>query len=60
MSAAFALSHLHAPSFVPLFVLSIGLGLAYEWTGSLLAPVTMHALFNTIMMIRLLLLRMQT
>ena len=60
VSAAFALSHLHAPSFVPLFVLAIGLGLAYEWTGSLLAPVTMHALFNTIMVIRLFLLRMQT
>ena len=59
VSAAFALSHLHVPSLVPLFVLAIGLGLAYEWTGSLLAPVTMHALFNTIMVVRLFLLRVQ-
>jgi membrane protease YdiL (CAAX protease family) len=59
VSAAFALSHLHVPSLVPLFVLAVGLGLAYEWTGSLLAPVTMHALFNTIMVVRLFLLRVQ-
>ena len=60
VSTAFAISHLHVPSFVPLFVLAMGLGLAYEWTGSLLAPVTMHALFNTIMVLRLFLLRLQT
>jgi len=57
VSVVFALSHLHAPSIVPLFVLAIGLGLAYEWTGSLLAPITMHALFNAIMVARLILLR---
>jgi len=59
VSAVFALSHLHLPSIVPLFVLAIGLGLAYEWTGSLLAPITMHALFNAIMVVRLVLLRTQ-
>ena len=59
VSAVFALSHVHVPSIVPLFVLAIGLGLAYEWTGSLLAPITMHALFNTIMVARLMLLRSQ-
>ena len=53
VSAAFAASHLHAPSFVPLFVLAIGLGLAYELTGSLLCPVTMHAVFNGVMVARL-------
>jgi membrane protease YdiL (CAAX protease family) len=60
VSLAFAVSHLHAPSFVPLFVLAIGLGLAYEWTGSLLAPITMHALFNSIMVLHLILFRTQT
>ncbi len=59
VSIVFALSHVHVPSIVPLFVLAIGLGLAYEWTGSLLAPITMHALFNAIMVARLMLLRTQ-
>jgi len=46
VSAAFAAIHLHVPSLGPLFALAIGLGLSYEFTGSLLAPITMHALFN--------------
>jgi membrane protease YdiL (CAAX protease family) len=46
VSAAFAVIHLHLPSLGPLFALAIGLGLSYELTGSLLAPITMHALFN--------------
>jgi membrane protease YdiL (CAAX protease family) len=46
VSAAFAVIHLHLPSLGPLFALAIGLGLSYELTGSLLAPMTMHALFN--------------
>ena len=53
VSAAFAASHLHGPSFVPLFVLALGLGLAYELTGSLLTPVTMHAVFNGTMLVQL-------
>jgi membrane protease YdiL (CAAX protease family) len=48
VSALFALTHLHLPSFGPLFVLGVGLGLAYESTGSLLASITMHALFNAV------------
>ncbi len=48
VSAVFAAIHLHLPSFGPLFVLAIGLGLAYELTGSLLAPITVHALFNAV------------
>jgi membrane protease YdiL (CAAX protease family) len=48
VSAVFALIHLHVPSLGPLFALAVGLGLAYELTGSLLAPITMHALFNAI------------
>jgi membrane protease YdiL (CAAX protease family) len=46
VSAAFALVHLHPPSLGPLFALALGLGVAYELTGSLLTPITMHALFN--------------
>ncbi|MBI2438138.1 MAG: CPBP family intramembrane metalloprotease, partial [Lentisphaerae bacterium] len=45
-SALFALVHFHLPSFFPLFVLAAGLGLAYIYTGSLLVPIVMHALFN--------------
>jgi membrane protease YdiL (CAAX protease family) len=46
ISAVFALIHFHLPSMAPLFALSIGLGIVYEMTGSLLAPIAMHALFN--------------
>jgi membrane protease YdiL (CAAX protease family) len=46
VSVAFAAIHLHLPSLAPLFALAVGLGLAYELTGSLLAPITMHVLFN--------------
>jgi membrane protease YdiL (CAAX protease family) len=53
VSLAFAASHLHGPSFVPLFVLALGLGLAYELTGTLLTPITMHAVFNSTMIVQL-------
>ena len=53
VSLIFALSHFHGPSFLPLFVFSLGLCLAYELTGSLLAPITMHALFNAIMTLQI-------
>lgn len=46
VSGAFALIHFHLPSTVPLFALAGALALAYELTGSLLASITMHALFN--------------
>jgi membrane protease YdiL (CAAX protease family) len=46
VSAVFAAIHFHLPSLGPLFTLGVGLGLAYELSGSLLAPITMHALFN--------------
>jgi uncharacterized protein len=53
VSAAFAGSHFHGPSFLPLFVLALGLGLAYELTGTLLTPIIMHAVFNSTMIIQL-------
>jgi hypothetical protein len=40
---------LHAaqwPAPIPLFLLAVGLGLVYQRTGSLLAPIVMHAVFN--------------
>jgi uncharacterized protein len=53
VSLAFAASHLHGPSFVPLFVLALGLGLAYELTGNLSTPIIMHAVFNSTMLVQL-------
>ena len=50
----FAGIHLHLPSFAGLFVLAACLTLAYEWTGSLLVPMAMHALFNSITVVNLL------
>jgi len=45
-SILFAAMHMNLATFVPLFVLSIGLIIMYEKTGNLLAPITTHALFN--------------
>jgi uncharacterized protein len=44
----FAAVHAHLPSFAPLFVLGICFTIAYEWSGSLLVCMTMHALFNAL------------
>jgi membrane protease YdiL (CAAX protease family) len=44
----FAAAHTHVPSFVPLFVLGSCFTIAYEWSGSILVSMTMHALFNSV------------
>jgi membrane protease YdiL (CAAX protease family) len=44
----FAAVHTHLPSFMPLFVLGSCFTIAYEWSGSILVPMTMHALFNSV------------
>jgi membrane protease YdiL (CAAX protease family) len=44
----FAAVHAHLPSFAPLFVLGSCLAIAYEWSGSILVSMMMHALFNAI------------
>src|SRR4029077_11324988 len=44
----FAAVHQHLPSFGPLFVLGACFTLAYEWSGSILVPMTMHSLFNSV------------
>ena len=44
----FAAVHGHMPSAVPLFVLGSCFTIAYEWSGSILVPMAMHALFNSL------------
>ena len=44
----FAAVHAHLPSFAPLFVLGSCFAIVYEWSGSILVPMMMHALFNAI------------
>jgi membrane protease YdiL (CAAX protease family) len=44
----FAAAHTHIPSFAPLFVLGSCFTIAYEWSGSILVSMTMHALFNSL------------
>jgi len=45
-AALFAAFHMNPASLVPLFILALCLTIAYEWSGSLFVPITMHALFN--------------
>jgi membrane protease YdiL (CAAX protease family) len=47
VSFLFALIHLNAPSFVPLFVLALVFTWVYQKTDCLLAPIAAHSLFNT-------------
>lgn len=46
-SLLFAAVHQHLPSFAPLLLLGCCFTLAYEWSGSILVPMTMHSLFNS-------------
>jgi membrane protease YdiL (CAAX protease family) len=48
----FALIHMHMPSLLPLFLLGAVLTLAYEFSGSLLVPMAMHAFFNTLTLVQ--------
>ena len=47
-ASLFAAVHTHLPSFGPLFVLGSCFTIAYEWSGSILVPMTMHAIFNAL------------
>jgi len=47
-SLLFAAAHGHFPTFAPLFALGCCLTIAYEWSGSILVSMTMHALFNAV------------
>jgi len=55
VSIIFGGMHLHLPSFLPLFLLSVMFSLAYARTQSLLVPISMHALFNGVTVALLLL-----
>lgn len=46
VSFLFALIHVNAPTFLPLFLLALTLTWLYETTEGLLAPVIAHSLFN--------------
>lgn len=50
-SLLFAAAHTHLPSAVPLFVLGGCFTLAFEWSGSILVSMGMHALFNSVQLI---------
>lgn len=52
-AALFAAIHAHLPSFAGLFVLAVCLTLAYEWSGSIFVPMTMHALFNSLSVVEM-------
>jgi membrane protease YdiL (CAAX protease family) len=52
-SVLFAAVHAHLPSAAPLFVLGSCFTIAYEWSGSILVSMTMHALFNSLTLIAL-------
>ena len=52
----FAGMHVNVGSLAPLFVLALCLTVAYEATGSLLVNIFMHALFNLVMLLLLMML----
>jgi membrane protease YdiL (CAAX protease family) len=45
-AAVFALAHANIDSVIPLWLLGIVLGVAYQHTGSLLLPIGIHACWN--------------
>jgi membrane protease YdiL (CAAX protease family) len=55
LSVVFGGMHLHLPSFLPLFLLSVMFSLAYARTQSLLVPIGMHIVFNGVTVALLLL-----
>lgn len=55
VSAIFAGMHFHLPSLLPLFMLSVFFCIVYSRTRSLLVPIGMHACFNAVTVILLLL-----
>lgn len=55
VSLLFAFIHGHAPAVLPLFVVGTTLATAYLYTGSLLVPIFIHAIFNSVNLAALLL-----
>lgn len=56
-SLIFAVMHFHLPTLLPLFTLAVILCLAFEYTGSLPVCVIAHALFNSVSIAAIWLLR---
>jgi len=56
-SVLFAAIHFHLPSLGPLFGIAVAFSLAYIYTGSLVTPIVMHALFNAVSIATLLLMQ---
>lgn len=54
-SGVFAFVHVNLGAALPLWFLGLALGLAYEHTGSLLLPITIHACWNLVTALSLLL-----
>lgn len=52
-SLLFAVVHAHLPSFAPLFVLGACFTIAFEWSGSILVSMSMHAMFNSLTLVAL-------
>jgi membrane protease YdiL (CAAX protease family) len=50
---AFAIVHFYLQGLPALFLLAIILGVLYERTGNLLAPIAAHSVFNTLNLIEL-------
>jgi len=48
VSLCFALMHFHVPSIMPLFIIAMAFSMGYLATGSLMVPMVMHAVFNTV------------
>lgn len=53
-SMLFALIHMNAPAFLPLFVFALALTWLYQKTGGLFAPMLAHSLFNALNLLFLL------
>jgi len=53
----FASIHFHIPSFLPLAVLGLVLAFVYEYTGSIVTSIALHAIFNFATCLNLILLR---
>ena len=48
VSFAFAVIHFHAAALIPLFIIAVAFSCAYLYSGSILVPIVMHMLFNSL------------
>lgn len=55
VSAIFALAHSDFGTVLPLFLVGLSFAVAFEWTGNLAVPVVMHAAFNAVQVVGILL-----